>query len=96
MGLVRAAESRGVTVRVQRVGSMLTVFFRGEPVRSWSDAAASDTKRFAAWHAALLEGGVYWPPSQFEAAFVSAAHDPGDISKTIDVASAAFAKARSI
>jgi glutamate-1-semialdehyde 2,1-aminomutase len=91
-GLERAAESRGAAVRVQRVGSMLTVFFRSEPVRSWSDAAASDTKRFALWHAALLAGGVYWPPSQFEAAFVSAAHDDDDIAKTIDVASAAFAK----
>jgi glutamate-1-semialdehyde 2,1-aminomutase len=91
-GLLRAAQSRGVAVRVQRVGSMLTVFFRNEPVRSWADASASDTKRFAVWHAALLEGGVYWPPSQFEAAFVGAAHDEGDVAKTIDVASAAFAK----
>lgn len=91
-GLARAAESRGVTARVQRVGSMLTVFFHGAPVRSWSDAKAADTKRFATWHAALLAGGVYWPPSQFEAAFVGAAHDSADIAKTIDVASAAFAK----
>ena len=95
-GLLRAAEKSGVAVRVQRVGSMLTVFFRAEPVYAWSDAAASDTKRFAAWHAALLEGGVYWPPSQFEAAFVSVAHDADDIAKTIDVASAAFAKTKSI
>jgi glutamate-1-semialdehyde 2,1-aminomutase len=93
-GLAREAASRGVIVRIQRVGSMLTVFFRAEPVRSWSDAAASDTKRFGAWHAALLAGGVYWPPSQFEAAFVSAAHDEDDIAKTLDVASAAFAKAK--
>jgi glutamate-1-semialdehyde 2,1-aminomutase len=95
-GLAGAAEKSGVAARVQRVGSMLTVFFRSEPVRSWSEAAASDTKRFAVWHAALLEGGIYWPPSQFEAAFVSAAHDEGDVAKTIDVASAAFAKAKAI
>ncbi|HMJ52906.1 MAG TPA: glutamate-1-semialdehyde 2,1-aminomutase [Polyangiaceae bacterium] len=94
VGLVRAAESRGVAARVQRVGSMLTVFFRREPVRSWSDAAASDTKQFAAWHSALLAGGIYWPPSQFEAAFVSAAHDADDIAKTLDVASTAFAKVK--
>jgi glutamate-1-semialdehyde 2,1-aminomutase len=93
-GLVRAAASRGVAVRVQRVGSMLTVFFRGEPVRSWSDAALSDTKQFATWHAALIAGGVYWPPSQFEAAFVSAAHSDDDIAKTVDVASGAFAKVK--
>ncbi len=92
-GLARAAESQRAAVRIQRVGSMLTVFFRSEPVRSWSDAAASDTKRFALWHAALLAGGVYWPPSQFEAAFVSAAHDDADIAKTVEVASAAFAEA---
>jgi glutamate-1-semialdehyde 2,1-aminomutase len=94
VGLVRAAESRGVAARVQRVGSMLTVFFRREPVRSWSDAAASDTKQFAAWHSALLAGGIYWPPSQFEAAFVSAAHDADDIARTLDVASTAFAKVK--
>ena len=69
---------------------MLTVFFRAEQVRAWTDAAASDTKAFAAWHAGLLARGVYWPPSQFEAAFVSAAHSPDDIAKTVDAASESF------
>ena len=93
-GLARAATSQGARVRVQRMGSMLTVFFRSEPVRSWSDAAASDTKRFAAWHGALLAAGVYWPPSQFEAAFVGAAHSDDDIAKTIEAASGAFARVK--
>src|SRR5258708_7899142 len=63
-GLARAVADRRVSARVQRVGSMLTLFFRAAPVRSWTDAAACDTKRFAAWHAGLLSRGVYWPPSQ--------------------------------
>ena len=83
------AETR-VAARVQRVGSMLTVFFRAEPVRAWTDAVASDTKAFAVWHAGLLARGVYWPPSQFEAAFVSAAHSPDDIAKTVEAASQSF------
>jgi glutamate-1-semialdehyde 2,1-aminomutase len=90
MGLSRAIADRQVRARVQRVGSMLTVFFRAEQVRAWGDAAASDTKAFAGWHTGLLARGVYWPPSQFEAAFVSAAHSPDDIAKTVDAASESF------
>jgi glutamate-1-semialdehyde 2,1-aminomutase len=90
-GLVRGAEGRRVPVRVQRVGSMLTVFFRTDPVVSWADASACDTKKFASWHAGLLARGIYWPPSQFEAAFVSAAHGPDDVTKTVEAASLAFA-----
>jgi glutamate-1-semialdehyde 2,1-aminomutase len=68
---------------VQRVGSMLTLFFRKGPVRSWDDAKTSDTKRFGAWHAGLRSRGIYWPPSQFEAAFLSNAHTEADIDRTI-------------
>jgi glutamate-1-semialdehyde 2,1-aminomutase len=89
-GLTRAIADRKVAARVQRQGSMLTVFFRAEPVRAWADAAASDTKAFAVWHAGLLARGVYWPPSQFEAAFVSAAHSPDDVAKTVEAASESF------
>src|SRR5581483_1483571 len=56
---------------VQRVGSMITLFFRKGPVRSWDDAKSSDTKKFGAWHNAMRARGIYWPPSQFEAAFLS-------------------------
>jgi glutamate-1-semialdehyde 2,1-aminomutase len=89
-GLSRAIADRRVAARVQRVGSMLTVFFRSEPVRSWNDAASCDTKKFAAWHGGLLSRGVYWPPSQFEAAFVSAAHGADEVAKTVEAASLAF------
>ncbi|HEX9296536.1 MAG TPA: glutamate-1-semialdehyde 2,1-aminomutase [Polyangiaceae bacterium] len=89
-GLLRAIAERQVTARVQRVGSMLTVFFCPRPVCKWADAATCDTKRFAAWHRGLLARGVYWPPSQFEAAFVSAAHGPDDIQKTVEAAALAF------
>ena len=64
----------GVAISLQRVGSMLTVFFSEQPIRRWQDAERCDTKRFGLWHRALLERGVYWPPSQYEAAFISLAH----------------------
>ncbi len=72
---VRAAKGAGVPLTVQRVGSMLTPFFNPSPVRSWTDAARSDTVKFGLFQRALLEEGVYWPPSQYEAGFVSLAHD---------------------
>jgi glutamate-1-semialdehyde 2,1-aminomutase len=82
-GLTQAIAKRGGGACVQRVGSMITLFFTPGPVRSWDDAKASDTKAFARWHAGLLARGVYWPPSQFEAAFVSAAHTEADLDATI-------------
>ncbi len=72
---VEAAAKAGVELTVQRVGSMLTPFFGPGPIRSWDDATRCDRKRFGRFHRALLEAGVYWPPSQFEAGFVSLAHD---------------------
>jgi glutamate-1-semialdehyde 2,1-aminomutase len=89
-GLSAAARAKGVAHTVSRVGAMLTLFFREGPVRSWDDAAQADTKRFGAWHAAMLAQGVYWPPSQFEAAFLSGAHTEGDIDRTIEAARAAL------
>jgi glutamate-1-semialdehyde 2,1-aminomutase len=81
---IRGAIVRGKhDVCVQRVGSMLTVFMQPGPVRSWTDAARSDTARFGRFHASLLAQGVYWPPAQFEAAFISAAHDEAVIDRTI-------------
>jgi glutamate-1-semialdehyde 2,1-aminomutase len=68
---------------VQRVGSMMTVFHRDRPVRSLADARACDTERFARWHRAMLERGVYLPPSQFEAFFVSLAHTREDLDRVI-------------
>lgn len=93
-GLERALRETDTPGVVQRVGSMLTLFFHRGPVRSWNDAAASDTKRFGAWHRGLLTRGVYWPPSQFEAAFISLAHNEQDIDQTLEAALAALAETR--
>jgi glutamate-1-semialdehyde 2,1-aminomutase len=82
-GLERALTDRKVPGVVQRVGSMLTLFFHDGPVRSYGDARACDTARFAVWYQGLVQRGVYWPPSQFEAAFVSAAHGADDVERTI-------------
>jgi glutamate-1-semialdehyde 2,1-aminomutase len=89
-GLVRAIEKRGAAACVQRVGSMLTLFFTRGPVRSWNDAKGSDTKAFGKWHGAMIERGFYWPPAQFEAAFVGRAHSDEDIDATVEAADAAL------
>ena len=85
-GLERVLRDTDTPGVVQRVGSMLTLFFHRGPVRSWTDAVASDTKRFGVWHRGLVTRGVYWPPSQFEAAFISLAHTEADIDATIEAA----------
>jgi glutamate-1-semialdehyde 2,1-aminomutase len=74
----------GEPVCVQRVGAMATLFFRAGPVRSFADAEASDTGRYADWFRHLLERGVYVAPSQFEAMFVSTAHGEGEIDLTVE------------
>jgi glutamate-1-semialdehyde 2,1-aminomutase len=81
----QGARKHTVPLTLQRVGSMLTPFFRdpsGGPIRSWTEAAQCDKPRFARFHRALLEAGVYWPPSQFEAGFVSLAHDEAALADT--------------
>jgi glutamate-1-semialdehyde 2,1-aminomutase len=88
--LEKAAESAGLPVTVQRQGSMLTVFFTAGPVTCWKEAAACDREKFGRWHASMLEQGVYWPPSQFEAAFVSLAHDEQALAATEEAARHAF------
>jgi glutamate-1-semialdehyde 2,1-aminomutase len=70
---------------------MLTAFFRDKPVRNWDEAADTDREAFGRWHEALLEHGVYWPCSQFEAAFISLAHDADALQKTGRAFKAAFA-----
>ena len=70
--------------RVQRVGAMLTLFCRDEPVRRFEDAAASDTEAYAALFRHLLERGIYVAPSQFEAMFLSLAHTDADVDRTVE------------
>ncbi|MEX2185937.1 MAG: glutamate-1-semialdehyde 2,1-aminomutase [Pirellulales bacterium] len=89
-GLVAAAKSAGVVHTLARVGSMMTLFFSGEPVRDWPTAAKCDTRAFGRFFWGLADRGVYWPCSQFEALFVSAAHSDADIDATILAAAAAL------
>jgi glutamate-1-semialdehyde 2,1-aminomutase len=76
---------------VQRVGSMLTLFFGVDAVRDYAEATRADTARFGRFFRALLDQGVWIPPSQFEAWFVSVAHDTADIERTIDAVAKALA-----
>lgn len=85
-GLDRAASDAGIPHVVQRVGSMLTLFFHDGPVRNYDDALGSDTRLFGRFFWEMLARGVYLPCSQFEAAFVSAAHTVDDIDRTIEAA----------
>jgi glutamate-1-semialdehyde 2,1-aminomutase len=85
-GLDEAASAAGVAHQLARVGSMLTLFFSGAPVRDWPSAARCDTGQFARFFWGMLERGVYLPCSQFEAMFVSAAHTDSDIDATIAAA----------
>ena len=89
-GLRRAARDAGATVTINRVGSMITVFFCAGPVTDYATAKASDTKRFGRFFHAMLERGVYLPPAQFEAAFVSLAHGEAEIDLTVAAAAEAF------
>jgi len=83
-----AAVPQGVTVN--RVGSMFTFFFNEGPVTDWESAKRSDTARFGRFFRAMLDRGVYLAPSQFEAAFLSAAHTDEDIRRTSEAAREAF------
>ncbi len=89
-GLTRAATDAGLPHVVQRVGSMLTLFFNPDPVHNYEDAKRSDTPLFGRFFWEMLARGVYLPCSQFEAAFVSAAHSGADIDHTIAAARESF------
>ncbi len=89
-GLQASLTRRGERAVVQRVGSMLTAFFTDQPVVDYASAATADRERFGRFHRGLLRRGVYFPPSQLEAAFVSIAHDDAIIATTIEAADAAL------
>jgi len=89
-GVVAAAQKAGVKLRTARVGSLMTTFFVAEPVIDYDSAIRADTGMFGKFHRQLLDQGIYWPPSQFEAAFVSLAHNEDDILKTIWVVESAL------
>ena len=85
-GVLAQAKRHRVPLSANRAGSMLTWFFQPGPVHDWDTAAKSDTEAFGRFHRAMLDRGIYLPPSQFEALFVSAAHTDGDIGRTVEAA----------
>jgi glutamate-1-semialdehyde 2,1-aminomutase len=89
-GVLNVARKHGIALCANRVGSMLTWFFQQGRVHDWDTAAKSDTQAFAKFHNGMLERGVYLPPSQYEALFVSAAHTAEDIARTVEAAGRAF------
>lgn len=89
-GIAKAAASAGYPIYSTRVGSMFCAFFTAGEVHNWSEASACDTKAFATYFRAMLEEGIYLAPSQYETAFVSAAHTEADIERTIAAAFKCF------
>jgi glutamate-1-semialdehyde 2,1-aminomutase len=89
--LAGAAARRGVPVTLNRVGSMLTLFFTDSPVTNLEEAKKADLPRFRKFFQSMLAAGVYLPPSQFEALFLSLAHRPADLQATLTAAEEALA-----
>jgi glutamate-1-semialdehyde 2,1-aminomutase len=93
-GLRRAAAEAEVPVRINRAGSLLTMFFTSGAVTDFESAKRSDTERFGEYFRSMLDRGVFLAPSQFEAMFISGAHSDDDIEATIEAAEAALAVVR--
>jgi glutamate-1-semialdehyde 2,1-aminomutase len=89
-GFADAARDAGVALQVNGFGSLVTPFFTSQPVRDLQSALTSDTTRYAAFFKGMLARGIYPPPSQFEAWFISGAHTERDIDQTIAAARAAL------
>jgi glutamate-1-semialdehyde 2,1-aminomutase len=90
-GVAMVAREAGVPLTVNRVGSMFTWFFTGQAVTDFASAASSDTAVFGRFHRRMLDAGVWLPPSQFEAAFVSTAHGEAEIGMVLEAARTALA-----
>ena len=86
LGMRDAAKAAGVPVQFQRIGSLFCAYFTSQPVRNLADAMKSDRARFAKFFHGMLAEGIYLAPSQFEAGFLSVAHTPDDIAKTVAAA----------
>jgi glutamate-1-semialdehyde 2,1-aminomutase len=82
-GIRQVLAERGVGHSINQIGSMFTLFFNPDSVTDYVSAASSDTRMYARFHPAMLKEGVYLPPSQFEACFLSARHTQKDIERTI-------------
>ena len=90
-GVAAEAAKAGVPLTTNRVGAMWTWFFTPGPVRDYDDAGKSDTAAFGRFHRAMLNQGIWLPPSQFEAAFLSTAHGETEVQATVEAARQAFA-----
>ncbi len=86
------AEEKGIPLTINRATGMFTLFFTGGPVKDYHTAKMSDTERFAQFFVEMMEQGIYLPPSQFEAWFLSLAHTQRDLDKTIEACDSAFQK----
>ncbi|MEG0831439.1 MAG: glutamate-1-semialdehyde 2,1-aminomutase, partial [Acidaminococcaceae bacterium] len=91
-GLQNAAEKAGLNYQFHHLGSMFTVFFTEQPVTDYESALTSDQDAFRIYFHAMLEQGIYLPPSQFETNFLSLAHSDADLEKTLQAAEVAFAQ----
>jgi glutamate-1-semialdehyde 2,1-aminomutase len=88
--IIEQADRFGVSIQINRIGSLMTVFFSENPVISWDGVVSTDRTKYTKFFRELLDGGVYLAPSPFEAMFVSNAHNSTDIDKTISVMSHAL------
>jgi glutamate-1-semialdehyde 2,1-aminomutase len=93
-GVMAAARDAGVSLCENRVGSMFTWFFQKGPVTDWDSASKSNTEAFGKFFHAMLDAGVYLPPSQYEAAFLGSTHSEEDVQRTVAAAKQAFAGMR--
>jgi len=89
-GLEDFVHHKGIPARINRSGSMFTLFFTGDEVHDYSSAKRADTGRYAKYFQGMLQAGVWLPPSQFEACFVSLAHTATDVEKTLEAATSVF------
>jgi glutamate-1-semialdehyde 2,1-aminomutase len=90
-GVAAGASKAGMAMMTNRVGAMWTWFFTATPVTDFATAATSDTAAFARFHRAMLEQGVWLPPSQYEAVFLGTAHTTDDVKQTVSAAEEVFA-----
>jgi glutamate-1-semialdehyde 2,1-aminomutase len=93
-GLAEGAKAAGVSVRMNRIGSLGCGFFTAEEVCDFESALKADTQAYAVFFQEMLKGGIYMAPSQFEAFFVSLAHEKSDLDRTVEVAAQAFERVR--
>ena len=89
-GLAKAAKDAGVSVTINRVGSLMSCFFTDREVKDFADVQSTNIGRFKKFFAAMLEQGIYLAPSAYEAMFVSLAHTQQDIKRTIKAAKDSF------